>query len=100
MLRMYMIRLNPKKPSNFFERLDSVTKINTLSNSYKLAVTFPVPNIRSNPMISFSGRHYPVPVILQCVRWYVSYALSYQRWSQKFGQCVKLLFMTKGGSLI
>ena len=23
-----------------------------------------------------------------------------QRWSQKFGQCVKLLFMTKGGSLI
>lgn len=22
-----------------------------------------------------------------------------QRWSQEFGQCVKLLFMTKGGSL-
>ena len=29
-------------------------------------------------MISFSGRHYPSFIILQCVRWYVSYALSYR----------------------
>jgi len=29
-------------------------------------------------MISFSGRHYPKFIILQCVRWYVSYALSYR----------------------
>ena len=29
-------------------------------------------------MISFSGRHYPNFIILQCVRWYVSYALSYR----------------------
>jgi transposase-like protein len=29
-------------------------------------------------MISFAGRHYPVSIILQCVRWYVSYALSYR----------------------
>ena len=29
-------------------------------------------------MVSFSGRHYPKFIILQCVRWYVSYALSYR----------------------
>ncbi len=29
-------------------------------------------------MLSFSGRHYPVSIILQAVRWYVSYALSYR----------------------
>jgi putative transposase len=29
-------------------------------------------------MISFSGRHYPNSIILQAVRWYVSYALSYR----------------------
>jgi len=29
-------------------------------------------------MLSFSGRHYPSFIILQCVRWYVSYALSYR----------------------
>jgi len=29
-------------------------------------------------MISFSGRHYPRFIILQAVRWYVSYALSYR----------------------
>ena len=29
-------------------------------------------------MISFSGRHYPKSIILQCVRWYVAYALSYR----------------------
>jgi putative transposase len=29
-------------------------------------------------MISFFGRHYPPYIILQCVRWYVSYALSYR----------------------
>jgi transposase-like protein len=29
-------------------------------------------------MISFKGRHTPKPVILQCVRWYCSYALSYR----------------------
>ena len=29
-------------------------------------------------MISFSGRHYPPFIILQSVRWYVSYALSYR----------------------
>jgi putative transposase len=29
-------------------------------------------------MISFNGRHTPKPLILQCVRWYCSYALSYR----------------------
>ena len=29
-------------------------------------------------MLSFLGRHYPDFIILQCVRWYVSYALSYR----------------------
>ena len=29
-------------------------------------------------MTSFSGRHYPKSIILQCVRWYVAYALSYR----------------------
>jgi transposase-like protein len=29
-------------------------------------------------VVSFSGRHYPKFIILQCVRWYVSYALSYR----------------------
>ena len=29
-------------------------------------------------MISFKGRHTPKPIILQCVRWYCSYALSYR----------------------
>ncbi|MFT6754177.1 MAG: putative transposase [Candidatus Azotimanducaceae bacterium] len=29
-------------------------------------------------MISFKGRHTPKPLILQCVRWYRSYALSYR----------------------
>ena len=29
-------------------------------------------------MISFKGRHTPKPLILQCVRWYCSYALSYR----------------------
>jgi len=29
-------------------------------------------------MVSFSGRHYRKFIILQCVRWYVSYALSYR----------------------
>jgi transposase-like protein len=29
-------------------------------------------------MISFLGRHYPRFIILQCVRWYISYALSYR----------------------
>ncbi|MAH06434.1 MAG: hypothetical protein CL561_12835 [Alphaproteobacteria bacterium] len=29
-------------------------------------------------MISFSVRHYPKFIILQCVRWYVAYALSYR----------------------
>ena len=29
-------------------------------------------------MISFSGRHYPMSIILQAVRWYVAYALSYR----------------------
>lgn len=37
-------------------------------------------------MISFSGRHYPVPVILQCVRWYVSYALSYRNIEEMMGE--------------
>jgi hypothetical protein len=31
---------------------------------------------------------------------YLTEAYHHERWSQKFGQCVKLLFMTKGGSLI
>jgi transposase-like protein len=29
-------------------------------------------------MITFKGRHTPKPIILQCVRWYCSYALSYR----------------------
>ena len=29
-------------------------------------------------MLTFSGRHYPKSIILQSVRWYVSYALSYR----------------------
>ncbi len=29
-------------------------------------------------MISFKGRHTPQSIILQCVRWYCSYALSYR----------------------
>ena len=29
-------------------------------------------------MVSFSGRHYPMFIILQCVRWCVAYALSYR----------------------
>ena len=29
-------------------------------------------------MLNFSGRHYPSEIILQCVRWYVSYGISYR----------------------
>tara|TARA_B110000902_G_C14053266_1_gene492543 strand:+ start:86 stop:763 length:678 start_codon:yes stop_codon:yes gene_type:complete len=29
-------------------------------------------------MITFKGRHTPKPIILQCVRWYCAYALSYR----------------------
>lgn len=29
-------------------------------------------------MISFKGRHYQQDIILQCVRWYVAYSLSYR----------------------
>ena len=29
-------------------------------------------------MISFKGRHHQQEIILQCVRWYVAYALSYR----------------------
>ena len=29
-------------------------------------------------MITFKGRHTPNPIILQCVRWYCSYAFSYR----------------------
>ena len=29
-------------------------------------------------MIKFKGRHFPKPVILMAVRWYVAYALSYR----------------------
>ena len=29
-------------------------------------------------MISFKGRHYQQDIILQCVRWYVAYPLSYR----------------------
>ena len=29
-------------------------------------------------MITFKGRHTPKPIILQCVRWYCSYALNYR----------------------
>lgn len=28
-------------------------------------------------MISFRGRHYQQDIILQCVRWYLAYSLSY-----------------------
>jgi len=37
-------------------------------------------------MISFSGRHYPPFIILQCVRWYVSYALSYRNIEEMMGE--------------
>jgi putative transposase len=37
-------------------------------------------------MISFSGRHYPNFIILQCVRWYVSYALSYRNIEEIMGE--------------
>ena len=29
-------------------------------------------------MLNFSGRHYPRHIILQCVRWYISYGISYR----------------------
>jgi len=29
-------------------------------------------------MISFKGRHHQRDIILQCVRWYVAYSLSYR----------------------
>jgi hypothetical protein len=29
-------------------------------------------------MISFKGRHHQQEIILQCVRWYVAYSLSYR----------------------
>lgn len=29
-------------------------------------------------IISFKGRHYPKTIILQTVRWYVAYSLSYR----------------------
>ncbi len=29
-------------------------------------------------MISFKGRHHQQNIILQCVRWYVAYSLSYR----------------------
>ena len=29
-------------------------------------------------MISFKGRHHQQDIILQCVRWYVAYSLSYR----------------------
>jgi len=29
-------------------------------------------------MITFKGRHTPKPIILQCVRWYSAYELSYR----------------------
>ena len=29
-------------------------------------------------MITFKGRHTPKPIILQCVRWYCAYPLSYR----------------------
>ncbi len=29
-------------------------------------------------MMTFKGRHTPKPIILQCVRWYCSYALRYR----------------------
>jgi len=29
-------------------------------------------------MITFKGRHTPKPIILQCVRWYCAYSLSYR----------------------
>jgi putative transposase len=37
-------------------------------------------------MISFSGRHYPPFIILQCVRCYVSYALSYRSIEEMMGE--------------
>jgi len=37
-------------------------------------------------MISFSGRHYPVSITLQCLRWYVSYALSYPNIEEMMGE--------------
>jgi putative transposase len=33
-------------------------------------------------MISFKGRHHTQEMILQCVRWYVAYSLSYRDWEE------------------
>ena len=39
-------------------------------------------------MISFSGRHYPPFIILQCVRWHESYALlSYRNIAEMMKEC-------------
>lgn len=34
-------------------------------------------------MISFKGRHHQRDIILQCVRWYVAYSLSYRAADKK-----------------
>ena len=57
----------------------SVAKINCLKIFWSLSFIFLFFNSKVFFMISFSGRHYPKFIILQCVRWYVSYALSYRR---------------------
>ncbi len=38
-------------------------------------------------MISFSGRHYPRLIILQCVRWYITYALSSRNIEEIMKEC-------------
>lgn len=42
--------------------------------------------VQERLMISFSGRHYPSSIILQAVRWYVSYALSYRNIEEMMGE--------------
>jgi hypothetical protein len=37
-------------------------------------------------MISSKGRHTPKPLILQCVRWYCSYALSYRNFEEMIAE--------------
>ena len=45
-------------------------------------------------VISFKGRHHQQDVILQCVRWYVAYSLSY-RAVDKQGQTIDFLLTAK-----
>tara|TARA_R110002095_G_scaffold204792_1_gene187713 strand:+ start:1937 stop:2284 length:348 start_codon:yes stop_codon:yes gene_type:complete len=63
----------------------SVAKFYTLKLSWILRYNAPVCK-QELPMVSFSGRHYPKFIILQCVRWYVAYALSYRNIEEMMGE--------------